>query len=63
MPETTFLVVVSSFENVLDYDIVYMMKSGRVVQRGYPADALLDHSSVLSMLLRKENLLEYKELL
>lgn len=31
MPDTSFLVIISSYRNILEYDIVYIMKKGHII--------------------------------
>ena len=56
MPETTFIIVISTYQDILEYDMAFMMERGTVVQKGFPADIIRNEKSILSTIIKKQGL-------
>lgn len=55
LPQTTFVIVLSTFSKVLNFDHIYILNDGRVIQNSTPAEALKDVASSLSALIRRRD--------
>lgn len=60
LPETTFIVVVATFNNILDFDYGYLIKGGTIVQRGSMRQMLTDTASHLAAVIKRQDMNVFK---